>query len=126
MRRFPAYVCLLALLLTGCAAPADPDTAQESIQVIAMDTAMLITTYGERSPAAAYAAEDVIRDLDARLSRTDPDSEVSRLNAAAGRETEYYELYLSPELTQTWKTLKELGYLDEERPSYSGATIVVD
>lgn len=47
-------------------------------------------------------------------------------NTAAGRETEYYELYLSPELTETWKTLKELGYLDEERPSYSGATIVVD
>ena len=47
-------------------------------------------------------------------------------NAAAGRETEYYELYLSPELTETWKTLKELGYLDEERPSYSGTTIVVD
>nr|WP_326165566.1 FAD:protein FMN transferase [uncultured Oscillibacter sp.] len=82
MRRFPAYVCLLALLLTGCAAPADPDTAQESIQVIAMDTAMLITTYGERSPAAAYAAEDVIRDLEAKLSRTDPDSAVSRLNAS--------------------------------------------
>lgn len=45
---------------------------------------------------------------------------------AAGRETEYYQLRLSPELTETWKTLKELGYLDEERPSYSGATIVVD
>ena len=82
MKRLPAYVFLLALLLTGCGAPLDPDEAQESIQVIAMDTAMLITTYGERSPAAAYACEDVIRDLEAKLSRTDPDSEVSRLNAA--------------------------------------------
>ena len=84
MKRLTAYVLLLALLLTGCGGSVDPDEAQESIQVIAMDTAMLITTYGERSPAAAYACEDTIRDLEAKLSRTDPDSEVSRLNAAGG------------------------------------------
>lgn len=93
MRRLPAYVCLLALLLAACAAPADPDKAQESIQVIAMDTAMLITTYGQRSVPAAYAAEDCIRDLDKKLSRTDPDSEVSRLNSAGGEAVE-----VSPEL----------------------------
>lgn len=82
------FVLLLALSLSGCAAPADPDTAQESIQVIAMDTAMLITTYGERSVSAAYAAEDVIRNLEVKLSRTNEDSEVSRLNRAAGEEVE--------------------------------------
>ena len=82
MKRFAAYVFLLALLLTGCGGPVDPDTAQESIQVLAMDTAMRITTYGERSPAAAYACEDVIRDLEAKLSRTLENSEVFRLNAA--------------------------------------------
>lgn len=91
MRRLPAYVCLLALLLAACAAPADPDKAQESIQVIAMDTAMLITTYGQRSVPAAYAAEDCIRDLDKKLSRTDPDSEVSRLNSAGGEPVEVGE-----------------------------------
>lgn len=91
MKRFTAYVFLLALLLTGCGGPADPDTAQESIQVLAMDTAMLITTYGERSPAAAYACEDVIRDLEAKLSRTLADSEVSRLNAAGGEPVEVGE-----------------------------------
>ena len=57
MRRLILYVLLLALL-GGCAAPVDPDTARESIQVLAMDTAMLITTYGERSVPAAYACED--------------------------------------------------------------------
>lgn len=91
MRRLPAYVCLLALLLAACAAPADPDKAQESIQVIAMDTVMLITTYGERSVPAAYAAEDCIRDLEKKLSRTDPDSEVSRLNASEGEPVEVGE-----------------------------------
>lgn len=88
MKRPVLFALPLVLLLSGCAAPADPDTAQESIQVIAMDTAMLITTYGERSVSAAYAAEDVIRDLDAKLSRTNEDSEVSRLNRAAGEEAE--------------------------------------
>ena len=84
MRHLAACI-LLTLLLVGCAAPADPDKAQESIQVIAMDTAMLITTYGERSSAAAYAAEDVIRDLEKQLSRTKEDSVVSQLNAAGRR-----------------------------------------
>ena len=88
MSRLTAYVLLLVLFLTGCGGAVDPDEAQESIQVIAMDTAMLITTYGECSPAAAYACEDVIRDLEAKLSRTDPDSEVSRLNAAGGEAVE--------------------------------------
>lgn len=82
MKRAVLYILLTALLLAGCGAPPDPDEAQESIQVIAMDTAMLITTYGERSVPAAYACEDTIRDLEAKLSRTDPDSEVSRLNNA--------------------------------------------
>lgn len=87
MKRIVIYFLLTALLLTGCAAPMDPDEAQESIQVIAMDTPMLITTYGERSVQAAYAAEDTIRELEAALSRTIEDSEVSRLNAAGTLET---------------------------------------
>lgn len=88
MKRLTAYVLLPVLLLSGCGAQMSPDEAQESIQVIAMDTAMLITTYGERSPAAAYACEDVIRDLESKFSRTDLDSEVSRLNAAGGEAVE--------------------------------------
>ena len=82
MKRLIPCVLLPLLLLSGCGARLSPDEAQESIQVLAMDTAMLITTYGERSPAAAYVCEDVIRDLEKQLSRTDPDSAVSRLNAA--------------------------------------------
>lgn len=95
MKRLVVYALLLALLLSGCGPQLSPDEAQESIQVIAMDTAMLITTYGERSPAAAYACEDVIRDLESKLSRTDPDSEVSRLNNAGGEAVEVGEdLYI--------------------------------
>ena len=49
MRRFISITLGLALLLslTACfGPPVDPDTVQESIQVIAMDTAMVISTYG--------------------------------------------------------------------------------
>lgn len=107
MRRLTAYVFLLALLLSGCGAQLSPDEAQESIQVLAMDTAMLITTYGERSPAAAYACEDTIRDLEKQLSRTDPDSEVSRLNASGGEPVEVGE---------------DLGVLLELAGYYRGST----
>lgn len=91
MKRFIscALALCMALGLTACfGPPVDPDTVQESIQVIAMDTAMLISTYGKRSTAAAYASEDLIRDLESKLSRTEEDSELSRLNAAAGRPVE--------------------------------------
>ena len=81
MRRL-ALSLLLLLLLSGCGGQVSPDEAQESIQVIAMDTAMLVTTYGEQSVPAAYACEDTIRALEKQLSRTDPDSAVSQLNAA--------------------------------------------
>lgn len=77
----------LAVGLTACGMePADPNTAQESIQVIAMDTVMIFTIYGEKSTHAAYAAEDEVRRLEALLSRTDADSQVSALNSAGGQQ----------------------------------------
>ena len=109
MRRLAFYVLLAALLLSGCGAQMSPDEAQESIQVIAMDTAMLITTYGERSPAAAYACEDVIRDLEKQLSRTDPDSAVSRLNAAGKLELGELSEELIPILSAAETYRRETG-----------------
>lgn len=70
--------------LTGCGGRMDPDEAQESIQVIAMDTAMVLTAYGEKSTRAVYDAEEEVRRLDALLSRTSGDSEISMLNDAGG------------------------------------------
>ncbi len=91
MRRFISITLAFALVLslTACfGPPVDPDTVQESIQVIAMDTPMFISTYGRRSTGAAYASEDLIRALEARLSRTEEDSDISRLNAAGGETVE--------------------------------------
>ena len=70
--------------LTGCGGTRDPDDAQESIQVIAMDTAMVLTAYGKESTRAVYDAEEEVRRLDALLSRTSGSSEVSMLNGAGG------------------------------------------
>lgn len=76
-----ALASAMILGLSACA-PADPDKAQESIQVIAMDTAMIFTAYGKRSTSSVYAAEDRVRALEKLLSRTDPESDVSRINGA--------------------------------------------
>ena len=45
---------------------------------------------------------------------------------ATGQQSKYYELRLSPELTQTWQTLGDLGYLDPDRVDYSVDTELVD
>ena len=70
--------------LTGCGGTRDPDEAQESIQVIAMDTAMVLTAYGKESTRAVYDAEEEVRRLDALLSRTSGSIVVSMLNGAGG------------------------------------------
>ena len=85
-KRIGALLLALAAVsgLAGCGTR-DPDEAQESIQVIAMDTAMVFTAYGERSTRAVYDAEEEVRRLDALLSRTSESSEVSMLNEAGGK-----------------------------------------
>ena len=68
---------LLAALLStaaGCGVMLEPDEAEESIQVIAMDTAMTFTAYGVNSTKADYAAEEEVYRLETMLSRTDGDS----------------------------------------------------
>lgn len=75
---------LLAALLTtaaGCGVMLEPDEAEESIQVIAMDTAMTFTAYGVNSTKADYAAEAEVYRLEDMLSRTDENSQVAQLNS---------------------------------------------
>ena len=87
MRRFMAAM-LAALMLagpTGCGWRTEsPDEAREVIQVIAMDTVMIFTTYGEKSTHADYLSEDEARRLESLLSRTDSGSVVYQLNHAGG------------------------------------------
>lgn len=88
MKRITAALlaALMAVSLAGCGwQTASPDEAQESIQVIAMDTVMIFKVYGEKSTHAAYAAEDEVRRLEEVLSRTDAGSQVFALNHAGGQ-----------------------------------------
>ena len=67
MRRFAAAVLavLMTAGLTGCGwQTVSPDEARESIQVIAMDTVMVFTAYGEKSTHADYLSEDEVRRLE--------------------------------------------------------------
>ena len=89
MRKFCALALtvLLAVSAAGCGTM-DPDEAAESIQVIAMDTAMTFTAYGVNSTKADYAAEEEVYRLEAMLSRTDEESPVAQLNSQGTAEVD--------------------------------------
>ena len=81
MRKIASLLAAALVLLTGCGGGgADPDRAQESLQIFAMDTVMIFRVYGEHSTRTAYAAEEEIRRLEGLLSRTAEKSPVSALN----------------------------------------------
>ena len=87
MKRFAAALLAALMLaeLTGCSWQTEsPDEAREVIQVIAMDTVMIFTTYGEKSTHADYLSEDEVRRLESLLSRTDENSVIYQLNHAGG------------------------------------------
>ena len=81
MKRLILYL-LYMLLLTACAAPAPAqEETPEVAQLIAMDTLMTFTAYGEDAKAVVQQAAEAMRTAEAMFSRTLPESEVSRLNA---------------------------------------------
>ena len=87
MKRFAAALLAALMLvgLTGCSWRTEsPDEAREVIQVIAMDTVMIFTTYGEKSTHADYLSEYEVRRLESLLSRTDENSVIYQLNHAGG------------------------------------------
>lgn len=84
------FIPLLAasLLMTGCSASGSAkNTASYSRDIFAMDTYMSVRTYGG-GETALDAAENRIKDLEAKLSVTIPDSDVSRINSGGGKPVE--------------------------------------
>lgn len=82
-----------ALILTGCGAGTShtlrkelPSERRAESSFYAMDTHITATAYGKSRDKALRLAEDRIRELEKRLSVTDPASDIYRLNA---RETQY-------------------------------------
>ena len=72
------FLPLLLALLCGCT----PEPVSQGF--FAMDTVMNITLYDGGDTAALTAAQQEVNRLDQLWSRTRPDSDVARLNAAAG------------------------------------------
>lgn len=85
-------LCLAAVLLSGCStAPAQASPTAERT-FFAMDTVMTLRLYKGGGPALLDAAGDRVKELEALLSVTDPDSEIYALNrdgsAGLSRDTE--------------------------------------
>lgn len=91
--RTAAAVTAVSILLTGCGAGGDrsdvsagsavSDSEEQSVtrEVFAMDTYMSVTAYGEHADQAVHDAISKIKDLDAKLTTGDADSEVGKINA---------------------------------------------
>ena len=82
MKRFlPLLLCLV--LLAGCA-PARSEDEPAQTQFFSMDTVMSIKVYDPDGEAAVQSARQEVERLDGLLSRTNPGSQISQLNAHAG------------------------------------------
>ena len=77
MKKALAFTLILLLLCGACAAPGP---VLRTGYLFAMDTFMELRIYGEE--AQVTAASETIQVLEKRLSVTDPDSEIGRLNCA--------------------------------------------
>ena len=87
---------LLLLLCMGCGAGREYQTA-----FFAMDTYMTIQAYGSHAEDAAKEAERAVFALENKISRTRENTDIARLNAAAGAETQ-----LSPETCELLSKVK--------------------
>ena len=82
MKRTLCFLLILSGLLglSGCG---QQEAASE--QFFAMDTVMQLSAYGKNRNTAVEQAKQTVTALEARLSRTQADSEVSQINANAGQ-----------------------------------------
>lgn len=89
--RLPLLLFTL-LLLPGCAGgqsvpTVGPEAEKHTRTVLAMDTVMELSVYGQEGSAALDGGEEVILALEKLLSVTDPDSEIYGANHSGGEGT---------------------------------------
>ena len=77
-QRISFLLACVFLCLPGCRASGAEQT------FFAMDTVMSVPVSGRRGPPPVAAAREAVERLDGLLSRTDSDSQIARLNTAAG------------------------------------------
>jgi len=114
MRRFVvlALTMLIASGLTACGRQAETPATR---QIIAMDTAMTFTVYGEYGNEVVQAAVEEVHRLERMLDRTDRSSEVGLLN-------QVNEVFSEFGSQQTVKVGDEVCRLIETARTYSQAT----
>ena len=76
MKRCFILILAAALCLSGCG----KQEKEASAQIFAMDTVMEIAAFGPQAEKAVSETESQIQELEKQLSRTLPDSDVSRIN----------------------------------------------
>ena len=76
MKRCFILILAAALCLSGCG----KQEKEASAQIFAMDTVMEIAAFGPQTEEAVSETESQIQELEKQLSRTLPDSDVSRIN----------------------------------------------
>lgn len=81
---FALTIIPAAITFTGCDNIKKPDSPMKVSEFFAMDTYMTISAYGEDAEMALSAVRKEIKGLEALLSVTDPNSEVSRINQNSG------------------------------------------
>lgn len=85
---------LLSLVLLGLSACREPGSEASRTEVAAMDTIMTLTVYGQdeqTGTAVLREAGSLIRELDSRLSVTDENSEIFRVNHSRNMPVEVSE-----------------------------------
>ena len=75
MKKFLSLILIPALLLCGCSKSSD---APSTLSFFAMDTTIEFNIYGNES--LAKDAQSVITDLEKKVSVTDSDSEIYKIN----------------------------------------------
>lgn len=82
--KFPLLVLVILIALTGCTYVSTPQTKTD----FAMDTVIRVSVYGENNTDILTQAIDLCKQYERIFSKTIPESDISRLNAAKGAVTE--------------------------------------
>lgn len=87
-----ASIVLILLMLTGCSSISENPNESYSVTVYAMDTVMELTVYGNQT--ILNTAESLIFELDSKLSVTNAESDIYKVNHEGGGTicSEAYEL----------------------------------
>ncbi len=122
LKKIPIMVglCLILSFLGGCVQANNTEKNKHEMTTFAMDTVMQFTIYHENGEEILTEAEQEIRKLERLFSVTLENSEISQLNAQAGKG----KVSLSEDTLKVIMRGKEIGALTEQAFDIAVAPIV--